>query len=119
DCAAATTLSTLARKPAITRCRVIAFVIRTSLNLDDEDRPPIQPTGFLSRVVVLRILLAVAPRLQARRRNATRDQVVADACRAPLTERQVVFSRADVARVSLDDDVPVRIRLQTRDRVVE
>src|SRR5205823_4220482 len=68
---------------------------RSLLDSDDERGSPVEAARLFARVVVLRALLAVAPRFETAGGNAARDEVVADAGRAPLTERQVVLGRAD------------------------
>src|SRR5262245_19220134 len=72
-------------------------------------RATVQAARLLSRVVVLRTLFAVADGAQPIRADAAADQVVLHRVRAPVAERQVVFRRADVARVAFDLDAQRRV----------
>src|SRR5689334_25266003 len=95
-----------------TRYRLMNRMRFSPADADDERGATIEPARFLAAVVVLRPFLAVADRSEPIGANAPARQVVADGRRAPLTQRQVVLGRADVARVSFDLDPQVRILLQ-------
>src|SRR5215467_7209559 len=62
----------------------------------------IEAPRLLTRVVVLRPLLAVADRLQAIGADAAAHEIVLHRGGAALAEGEVVLRRADVARVSFD-----------------
>src|SRR4029077_20082864 len=57
-------------------------------------------------------LLAVADRLDARRRDALGDQILAGGVGAALTERQIVLARAALVAVAFDGDRIVGVFLQ-------
>src|SRR6185369_135630 len=90
-----------------------------SLYFDHQYCASVQTSRFFARVVVLRVLLAVAPRLETRGRDAARNQIVSDTGGAPLTERQIVLRRPDAAGMPFDDYVPRRVCLQPCHRVVQ
>src|SRR5688500_205184 len=75
----------------------------------------VQAARFFARVVVLRPLLAVADGVEAGSGNPAARQVLTHGIGAALAEGQVVFGRADVARMTFDLDAQVRVLLHRLD----
>src|SRR5688572_19970015 len=79
----------------------------------------VQATSLFTGVIVLWPLFAVAHRLQAIGADAVRRQVLAHRGRAALAERQVVFSRADVAGVALERQSQRGVLFHRRHRLLK
>src|SRR5262249_19238535 len=89
----------------------------SALDIDHQSRATIQAPRVLFAVVIFWLRFAEAHQRQAVRGHPVPNEVLANRVGPTFSQRQVVFRRADVARVAFDPDLERGVLLQDLNRL--